>query len=407
MSVNEVTGQWNWAFQVTPHDMWDVDCSWTDMLATITPTGGSPTLAVIKSCKSGDLFALNAATGAVIWHFFPGASDIGYNGLPNSVCSGTSSCKLGYSGAGTNFKPAIPVGAYAHALDPTNRSQMTRGWPTAPAHIFFINSPNGGSPTENNAAYDPTAGLVFYNTDSNPSNSSDLVGAVSGSRAIWGGGTTITAPAVATPLATVTNDTVWALNSNTGVPVWNRFIPLLGFRGGVSVTNGMLLVPLDNGSLLFLNEQTGALLRNLFIGSAMVTQPIIGTDSAGKTDIVLPAELPIASGVYVGTGRTTSTPGFLFAVSLGPSPSASTATVTATVTGPGQTAVSTQTATVTATAPGGTATVTATAAGAVSTATVVSTTGVSTTSFYAVAAVAVIFIIAAGFLATRGRKPAS
>jgi hypothetical protein len=400
LSINDQTGTINWAFQGIPHDLWDLDCSWTDMLATIT-VNGQPTLANIKSCKSGDLWALNAATGAVLWHFYPGANDVGYNGLPNSVCNGDTSCTLGYSGAGTKFKPAFVVPKYGHAFDPTNRSEMTRGWPNAPSPGAYISSPNGGSPTENNGAYDPTTNMVFYNTMSRPSNST--AGIISGTKGIWGGGAVGNLPTTALDVASTTNDTVWAFNANTGVPMWAHFIPQLGLRGGVSVTNGMVLVPLDNGSLLFLNEQTGTILRNLFIGSAMVTQPIIGTDVNGKTEIVLPAELPISSGVYVGTGRTTSSPGFLFAVALGPAPTASTATVTATVTGAGATATST--ATVTATAPGGTSTVTSTAAGGVSTSTVVSSTGIDPTTFYAVAALAVIFVIATGFLAMRGRKP--
>jgi len=403
MSVNEVTGVWNWAFQVTPHDLWDVDCSWTDMLATITPTGGSPTLAVIKSCKSGDLFALNAANGAVIWHFFPGPSDVGYNGLPNSVCSGTSSCSLGYSGTGSKLKPAIPVEKYAHALDPTNKSEMDRGWANYPSTGFYLAFPNGNGPTENNGAYDPTTNMVFYNTMSDPSNST--ASAVSGSHAPWGGGATNAV--AATPLQGQYNDTVWGFNANTGAPVWSRFIPLLGLRGGVSATNGMVMVPLDNGSLLFLSEQTGALLRNMFIGSAMVTQPIIGTDSAGSTRIVLPAELPISSGVYVSTGRITSASGFLFAVGLGPAPSATTLTATSTLPGATSTVVNTATATATVTGAPGTATVTQTGAGTVTTATVVNSTGISSTTFYAVAALAVIFVIATGFLAMRGKKPAS
>jgi len=398
LAINMQTGAVNWAFQVVPHDLLDVDCSWTDMLATIT-YNGQPTLAVIKSCKSGDLFALSAATGAVLWHFFPGPSDVGYNGLVNSVCSGSSSCALGYSGAGSKFKAVIPVEKYAHALDPTNRSQMTRPWPNYPSTAFYLMFPSGSGPSENNGAFDPTTNMVFYNTMSNPGNTT--ASPVSGSRAPWGGGAT-GVPA-ATPLQNVVNDTVWALNANTGAPIWTHYIPLLGLRGGVSVTNGMVLVPLDNGSLLFLNEQTGTLLRNLFIGSAMVTQPIIGTDVSGNTQIVLPAELPISSGVYVGTGRTTSSPGFVFSVALGPKATGTTATVTSTVTGAG--ATSTATSTVTSTASGGTSTVTQTASGGVSTSTVVNSTGIDPTTFYAVAALAVIFVIATGFLAMRGRKP--
>jgi len=400
LSINDQTGVINWANQIIPHDLWDVDCSWTDMFATLT-VNGQPTPAVIKSCKSGDFFALKESDGSTIWHFFPGPSDVGYNGSPSSVCSGAGSCMMGYSGAG--HKAVIPVPKWDHFYSPMNRSEMTKGWPDAPSTLPFLYFPNGGGPSENNGAFDPTTNMVFYNTYSRPSNSS--AGIVSGSKTAWGGSTVGALPTTPLDVSSTTNDTVWAINANTGVPIWSHWIPQLGLRGGVSVTNGMVLVPLDNGSLLFINEQTGTLIRNLFIGSAMVTQPVIGTDASGKTEIVLPAEIPISAGLYVSTYRTTSTSGFLFAVGLGPAPVASTQTVTSTTTGAGPT--STSTTTVTQTGPGGTSTVVQTAPGGTTTSTLTNSTGIDPTTFYAVAALAVIFVIATGFLAMRGRKPAS
>jgi hypothetical protein len=413
LSINDQTGTINWAHQIIPHDAWDVDCSWTDMFATLT-VNGQATPAVIKSCKSGDFMALSESDGSTIWHFFPGPSDIGFNGNPSSVCSGAGSCMMGYAGAG--HKAVIPVPAWDHFYSPLNRTEMTKGWPNAPSVRPFEYYPNGGGPTENNGAYDPTTNMVFYNTYSRPGNSS--AGIISGSKGMWGGNAVGNIPTAALDVTSTTNDTVWALNANTGSVIWSHWIPQLGLRGGVGVTNGMVIVPLDNGSLLFLNEHTGTLLRNLFVGSAMVTQPIIGTDANGDTQIVLPAEIPITAGLLVSTYRTTSTSGFLFGVGLGPTPttqtitSTSTSTATSTVTGPATTSVSTSisTSTVTSTAPGGTSTVTSTAPGATSTATVVSTTGttgIDPTTFYAVAALAVIFVIVSGFLAMRGRKPAS
>ena len=399
LSMNDQTGQINWAFETDPHDLWDMDCSWTDMLATIN-YNGQPTQAVIKTCKGGYMWALSAQTGALLWYFFPGPSDLGYSGLSNSVCSGATSCPitLGTASApiSTKFKASLFISKYVHFLDPLNRSQMTRGWPNAPAKGWYFNQYQAA---ESNGGFDPTTGIVYYVAMDNPSNATATK--IYGQGCSWTGGCGVSAPA-SPSLTPYYNASVWALNANTGQPIWQHFIPLLGLRGGISATNGMVLVPLDNGSLLFLNEQTGALLRNLFIGSGMVTQAMIGTDSTGKTAIVLPAELPITAGVYATTGRTTSSPGFVFSVALIGGPGSTTPTVTSTVTGAGPT--STATATVTATAPG--STITSTAPGGISTATIVNSTGVDPTTFYAVAALAVIFVIATGFLAMRGRKPA-
>jgi len=382
LSVNDQNGKVNWAFQGIPHDLADQDCAWTDMLATIT-SNGQPTLAVIKTCKSGDMWALSAATGAVLWHFFPGPSDMGYNGLPNSVCSGAGSCSLGYSGAGSKFKAAIPVPKYGHALSPLNRSEMTRGWPNYPSKQPFLYYPNSAGPTESNAAYDPTTNLIFYNTYSSPSNSS--AGIISGAKGTWGGSPVGTLPTTPLDVGSTTNDTLWALNANTGVPIWTDFIPLLGLRGGVSVTNGLVLVPLVNSSLLFINEKTGALLRDLFLGSGLVTQPIIGTDISGKTQIVLPGEIPISKGVYVGENRSVSSPGLLIGIALGPGGP----TTTSVVTGSPSTTTTTTTSQVTTTGP-----------------TTTISKGIDPTTFYAVAGIAVVFIIVTGLLALRRRKPA-
>jgi len=397
LSVNDVTGTTNWAFETDPHDLWDMDCSWTDMLATIT-VNGAPDLAVIKTCKSGYMWALEAATGKMLWYFSPGPSDVGYNGLPNSVCSGASSCAI--STQGSKFKASVWWTPTSHQLDPLNRSQMTRPWPNYPSKSWNILMPYGQGCCEFNAAYDPTNSMIVYGAMNDPSNST--AGPANGAGVSWGQGTSKATGAPA--LTQYYNATIWGINANTGQPVWNRFIPLIGIRGGNSITDGMVIVPLDNGSLLFLNDQTGALIRNLFIGSAMVTQPIIGTDSTGKTAIVLPAELPITSGVYATTGRTTSTPGFLFAVALGPNPGPF-ATVTSTSTVAGAPTTSTATATVTSSGSGTVKTVTST--GSASVATVVQNSGIDPTTFYAVAALAVIFVIAAGFLALRGRKSAA
>jgi len=405
LSINDATGNINWAFETNPHDLMDLDCSWTDMLVNITVSGVAHQ-AILKTCKGAYMYAIDASTGALLWYFSGGPSDLGYNGLPNSVCSGAGSCAVTLgtqsSPVSTTFKASAQVSFGQHYLDPMNRSQMTRGWPNQkPAgpigRSWFLTE---FSASESNGAYDPTLNMAFFTIMDNPGNSS-ATPTGPGKNCTWTGGCGVTAPP-SPSLTPFYNCTVWGINANTGVPVWKHFIPLLGLRGGISATNGMIIVPLDNGSLLFLNAQTGTLIRNLFIGSGMVTQAMIGTDSSGKTNIVLPAELPITAGVYATTGRTTSTPGFMFSVALGPGPGTPT-TITSTISTPGPTATSTST--VTSTAPGGTSTITSTAPGGTSTATVVNSTGIDPTTFYAVAALAVIFVIATGFLAMRGRKP--
>ena len=133
-----------------------------------------------------------------------------------------------------------------------------------------------------------------------------------------------------------------------------------------------------------LNAQTGVVLKDLFIGGPLNVLASIGATTSGTMEIVF----PITAGLVTwGTG----VPGDLVALTLQNAPAGGTNTVTSTTT-VSATGVSTTSVTTTSVT-----TVTATAA----------SSGVSTTTAYGIAAVAVIFIIATGYLAMRGRKPGS
>ena len=171
------------------------------------------------------------------------------------------------------------------------------------------------------------------------------------------------------------------------------------------MTSGnVVYAPLVSGDLLMLNAQTGAVIKDLFTGAPMDVVPSIGATASGTEEVIL----TVGSASFFGP----STAGDLVALQLqnaGPS-GVVTSTATAVST---TTAISTTTATTTVSAPGGggasTVTATTTATTTIQT-TITATgasTGVSSTLLYGIAAVAVIFIIATGFLAMRGRKPAS
>ncbi len=64
------TGAWIWAFQTTAHDNWDYDCSWWQGLANATIAGVN-TEVLLKTCKDGYLFEINAVTGNLIWALDP------------------------------------------------------------------------------------------------------------------------------------------------------------------------------------------------------------------------------------------------------------------------------------------------------------------------------------------------
>ena len=190
--------------------------------------------------------------------------------------------------------------------------------------------------------------------------------------------------------------------------VWSHYIATQGYRGGITNSGNIVFLTLSSGDVLMLNAQTGATIKDVYIGGPLNVIPSIGASASGQMQVVF----PITAGIVTwGTG----VPGDIVDLTLQNVP-ASSGTVTATVTGPavtstttvgggGATVTSTTTAVSTTTVGGGGATVTV--SGSETTVTAAGTSGVDSTTLYGVAAVAVIFIIATGYLAMRGRKPAS
>jgi len=222
------------------------------------------------------------------------------------------------------------------------------------------------------------------------------------------------------------NASVIAVDASTGTMAWFHTFLTTGYRGGITNSGNMVFATLSSGDFLMINAQTGLLTRDYYIGAPMDELASVGASVAGQESIIIPVGTCGFGAIATCPGTT---PGDIIALTLENVPPASTATTTVTAT---STATSTTTvggATTTITAGGATSTVTVgagktstvtvggvtttiTGAGTTATATVTSTasgtsSGVSSTTLYGVAAVAVIFIIATGYLAMRGRKPAS
>ena len=124
-----------------------------------------------------------------------------------------------------------------------------------------------------------------------------------------------------------------------------------------------------------LNAQTGNLIKDYYIGGPLNVLPSVGATAGGQMEIIV----PITAGL-VSWG--TAVPGDIVALTLQNVPAATTNVITTSVTVSGPPATTTSVSTVTA------------ASG-----------GVDTNTVYGIAAVAVIFIIATGYLTMRGRKP--
>jgi len=380
LALNETNGHWIWGFQAQAHDELDYDCSEGGALGNET-VNGAVTQVVWKTCKSGYMFELNALTGNLIWAWEP----------PQTI------------------GPRCP---YCFPHNPLNSTEMNEGF-------FNPNYQNTlGYPVtsgfEADFSYSPVLNYIFIPSESTPGlehyvplNSSNY----GGTSGFTGIGTSYTG-------TVFDNATVEAINAANGSLVWHDTFLQTAYRGGVSNSGNVVFTTWSSGDVRMFNAQTGALTKDLYIGGPDEILPSIGATTAGVEEVFL--------SINTGLGSS-SVPGDLVALSLPTvtttggggvttttaTVTASGATATATVTASGATATVTASgATATVTASGATATATVTASGATATATATVTasgtsSGVSSTTLYGVAAVAVIFIIATGYLAMRGRKPAS
>jgi glucose dehydrogenase len=367
MALNETNGQWVWGFQSAAHEAWDYDCSWWQAMGNETVNGAS-TQVIWKTCKSGYLYELNAQTGTMIWAWTP----------PLSIVARCQYCYMYNPLNSTQMNYAF----FNPSLQPTLCTPCTFGF-------------------ESEGAYSPTTNYIYVVSQNQPRMAYYV--AMNSTNYKTTPGTAYFpppgAPAGSRNQGPWNNATVEAVNAATGQMVWSYYIPLQGYRGGNTVSGNVVYITLSSGDMLMLNALTGTLIKDLFIGGPLNNLPAIGATANGLMEVIF----PITAGAL---SWGTAVPGDIVALTLQNLPAETTNTVTATAAGQ----------TVTTTVGGGATTVTSisTVRGGGATVTVTSTapgaatsTGVDTTTLYGVAAVAVIFIIATGYLATRGRKPAS
>jgi outer membrane protein assembly factor BamB len=271
LAINETTGSLIWGFQTSPHDLSDYDCSWSVMLANATVHGQNQKV-VMKGCKNGYFYALSAQTGKMLWYF---------------------------------DSPTIERVPASDILNPTNRTDMTKPWADYPSVAPYIQNPCNSGGIESNPAFDPVSNLLFLATYNCPT---------------WVRVTPTVGPGVPygsfgrdlyyPPGNFPSNTSIWAIDVDTGKAVWQYPIPIIGFRGGVDVSGGLVLVPSVDGYLRMLDEKTGLLSSQKYIGAPLCTQPAIGQDIRGDEELVFPvcqgnevrSTLPVNNGVMMALG---------------------------------------------------------------------------------------------------------
>ncbi|MBI2127287.1 MAG: PQQ-binding-like beta-propeller repeat protein [Thaumarchaeota archaeon] len=274
VALNARNGELVWFYQTTAHDLWDWDCSWVVILGNVSIEGKN-TKVIIKACKNGYVFVLDAATGKPYW-----TRDL----MPNSRCK---QCFL---------------------LDPKNPDDMKKNWFNQPSKgPEWANPPNTGA-IESDVTFD---GKTIF------------VGAMNQWKLVQ----VLAVPFPDLVKRTVlrdrvitretgdperpTNTTVFALDAATGNIKWKFTVGGVPHRGGVMATGGVVYYPSADGTLYILDADTGKLLSSKLLGAGGLTvQPIIGADANGKMKVLQ------VMGGRVFSGFGSSSPGAIMAFGL-------------------------------------------------------------------------------------------
>ncbi|MDJ0274914.1 MAG: PQQ-binding-like beta-propeller repeat protein [Nitrososphaerota archaeon] len=236
IALNVSTGDMVWYYQAVSHDLYDFDCAWNTVLAKVQRG-----MLVLKGCKNGVLYALNATEGTLLWKFQP----------PDMVVS-------------------VEL----------ERVNLTKRWHNEPQMGSYLQCPGvfGGIESDIALAYDKVYVAV--------NNLCVLVHPlqVEGFGNFVAGGVYNTAPL---PV----NSTIYAIDVNTGKVVWSHRMDV-PYRGWLTVTNGMLLVSRLDGKIAFLDAENGNVLHVINVdGGSMRTGPVIGSDRNGRVLMLQLVEL--------------------------------------------------------------------------------------------------------------------
>jgi outer membrane protein assembly factor BamB len=373
MAVNMTSGTLLWWYQMDPHDVSDWDASWAPILGT---AAGQP--AVFKATKLGVLYAFNRLTGKPIWAFENPADVYGKCTATGTVAGMTTWANGNAINAVSSMSTAYGKGGDSSCMSlgsPLNANWLIHPYPTYPdVNGTYVALPAATGSLESDVTYD---GHNIYGAWMNqPGNVVQMN---------YKTGTTTTVKAVNNPI----NVTLTAISADTGKLIWTHFYNNFLFRGGMTVTNGMIIMPGGDGNVHFLNTTTGNELATLHVGASLFVQPTLGLTSDGQLRMIT----IFGGGRWSAAGSLgggAQVPGGImaYALPLGPAPTPSTTTVTSTVPGSGSTTTATTTSVTTVTSSTG-------------------TTGIDPTTFYAVAGIAVIAVIATGVLAVTRRKPST
>jgi len=251
------TGKIVWWFDANIHDLWDYDCSWSGFLGQVQGKK-----AFIKACKNGIVYALDAATGKPFW-VYDGGPFVNRGGAPWAT-NGQN------YGVDKNNDPKTKD-ACCRITGPFAKEHMSRPWMSYPEK-GPVRTACYTACLESDQAYDgKRVYMVHYN---------DIRTITYANVRPFGNNGGPSPPAG--PNDPPRSFQVSALDVNTGKVVWTYQETGYGFRGGVSVTGGMVQIYPQDGNIRWLDADTGKLLHQKYFGISVNIMPTIGAGKDGK-----------------------------------------------------------------------------------------------------------------------------
>ncbi|MCS4538403.1 MAG: PQQ-binding-like beta-propeller repeat protein [Thaumarchaeota archaeon] len=274
------TGKLVWWFNAIPHDLWDYDCSWSGIIGQVEGKK-----AYIKSCKSGQVFALDATNGKPFWVFDPPTTvrntEVNYGVDQNNDPRGKDACcRMTKEDMG---KPWMhyPKTTPAFTICYTFCIESDIAYDGKNVYVASLNEPRTLTITPVRD-FGNQGQVVRHYSDPN--------------------------------YADRTNSNIWAVDVNTGKSKWTYRIDGFGYRGGLSVTGGMVMVYPGDGNLRFIDAESGKLLTERLFGIPVNTMPTVGADKNGKMKIFL--HVGGGGGLVLGPAPALPADGTLIALGL-------------------------------------------------------------------------------------------
>ncbi len=265
LALDAKTGDLKWYYQTSSHDLYGFGCQGNTALGKIADKK-----TLFKTCDNGRVYALDAATGKLIWSFLP--PSVKYLNVEDNFAKQ----------ADYNKATAIPSNQ-PHWQCPGITGATGGEVAVAYGKVFYV--------TTNFCDY-----MQFTAVGPSMLNST---GATSPDK----------------PFEMPRNTTVYALDGSTGTPTWSYTIPNVSHRGGLVVTGEMVMVASLDGNIYGLDVNDGTVTFEKYFASPLGTSPIISASALGE-------QLVFLNVGGVPTRFAESVSGLVFAYKLRPDPNA-------------------------------------------------------------------------------------